>query len=77
MLIAGIAILLLVIVAGLWYVRRTPVVSPEAGSSPAPEQSLGGQIYEQSNNPIAGKVETSNPAENANPLKEVYKNPFE
>lgn len=48
----------------------TPAAKPTA---PQPE-TLGGKIYDQTKNPIQGKVPTLNPV--ANPVQGLYKNPF-
>ncbi len=86
-----IATLVILIVAGIavWYVvsqsgpapvaSSVPVVAPET-KPPAPAvavttSSLGATLYEKSQNPIQNKVPEIAPT--ANPIKNVYKNPFE
>ena len=39
--------------------------------------SLGGQIYNQTQNPLKDKIPETNPFSKVNPFKGVYKNPFE
>ena len=38
--------------------------------------SLGGQIFQQVQNPIQEKLPDTNPMENANPIQGAYTNPF-
>ncbi len=49
--------------------------SPAAGAS----QSLGAQVYEQSQNPVKDQVPENNAFKNssANPVSQSYKNPFQ
>lgn len=56
-----------------WYFRnfKSPLVEKIT-----PASTLGGQIYEQANNPIQDKLpDTVAPV--ANPIQDAYKNPFE
>lgn len=51
-------------------------VAPALVSATTTPQSLGTTIYEQSQNPLQGKVPVAgNPA--VNPIEGVYKNPFQ
>lgn len=44
----------------------------------APAQGMGGQIYEKIQNPLEDKLPETNPfSVETNPVKKVYKNPFE
>lgn len=77
-IIAFIAIAVLVL-AGIWWWqenKKSEIISPQAEEQkPA---GLGGQLYEGVNNPVEGKVPETNPFKTeTNPIKGVYKNPFE
>ena len=77
-IIAFIAIAVLVL-AGVWWWqvnKKSEIISPQAEEQkPA---GLGGQLYESVNNPVEGKVPETNPFKTeTNPIKGVYKNPFE
>lgn len=50
----------------------TPATSETASTS----QSLGAQIYSQSNNPIPTNLPATNPVQNTNPIQGLYTNPF-
>ncbi|MEK7664016.1 MAG: hypothetical protein AAB340_01005 [Patescibacteria group bacterium] len=56
---------------------RSPsqVVTPEPKRT-IEDDSLGGQIFEQSQNPIQEKLPDTNPVKNANPIEGAYTNPF-
>ena len=82
-----VSILVIVAGVGFWYWQKKgakaifPQTSiPEAENlSPAEvKESLGGQIFEQTQNPLKGKLPPTNPFEETetNPLKNVYQNPF-
>lgn len=86
--VATIIIAVAIAAAGLlyWYIfsnRQATPNSQPAGLSPnaATNQTstaaggLGATIYQQSQNPIQGKVPTTNPA--VNPIEGAYKNPFQ
>ena len=45
--------------------------------NPNAAQSLGGEIFEKGKNPILDKLPSTNPTEGTNPIRELYKNPFE
>lgn len=73
--IIAIAILAVVAIAGFWlWQKQTPVVP----TGEEPSKSLGGQIFEQSANPVKEKLPETNPftETETNPLDSVYKNPF-
>ncbi len=77
-----------VVVAALvvWYftmdVKVEPNTQHNGNAAPAaPEatsttQSLGAQIYSQSNNPIPTNLPATNPVQNSNPIQGLYTNPF-
>lgn len=74
-----IATIIVLILIGAWWWQKDkkssilPVNVPEQGSA-----GLGGQLYESVNNPVENKVPETNPFNTeTNPLKGVYKNPFE
>jgi len=48
-----------------------PVVVPPVSSS----ESLGGSLYEKTQNPLQDKLPEQSPV--ANPINDAYKNPFE
>lgn len=83
-IISIIVFILAIAVAYLaWFVNRSsapepePVLAPLAQEpAPPPEPSLGGDIYEQVENPVKDKIpESASPV--ANPIGGAYKNPFE
>jgi hypothetical protein len=54
----------------------TPVVPPPPPPpAVAPSESLGGSLYEKSQNPLEDKLPDQSPV--ANPINDAYKNPFE
>lgn len=67
------------------YFQKVSTPASKQVSAPEETQTLGGQIYEQIQNPIGQIIETNpfeaktNPFEETktNPFKDVYKNPFE
>jgi hypothetical protein len=66
---------------GIWLWQRE-VPQLELAKLPSfreSEESLGGQIYERSQNPLSGEIPPTNPFEvkETNPLSNIYKNPFE
>lgn len=78
-IVIGVLVLLL-IVAGIWYWQ-----SREAPPPPQEEPAgVGAQIFEKAQNPVADKVPETNPFESTpnpfkketNPLKAIYQNPF-
>ncbi|MBI2888343.1 MAG: hypothetical protein HYY10_00275 [Candidatus Liptonbacteria bacterium] len=85
--IAALVILVAAAIA-VWYVLSqdgsapttppAPVAQPEAPTVPsaaATTSSLGASLLEKAQNPIQDKVPELSPT--ANPVKDVYKNPFE
>ena len=84
--ITAVIVVLIAIGFFVWwkYYRPAPVPAPAVPTAEEP-QTLGGQIYEQVQNPAERLPETNpfeakvNPFEEAktNPYKDVYKNPFE
>ncbi len=75
-----IAIFAVVIIAALAFWWWQNGKEAEVLQLPETEQpaSLGSQIYESVSNPVGGKVPETNPFKTeTNPLKDVYKNPFE
>lgn len=83
------AIAILVIAAGVvfWYMsanRRmeNPLKQQTLTKELSPEEAqdtLGGQILGKTQNPIEGELPATNPFEETetNPLKDIYRNPFE
>ncbi len=79
-------IVVLVLVAVVWYLKfyqappkSLPITTPSASLNPAitsPTSTLGGQIYQQTQNPIQNKL-PGTVAPVPNPLQKVYKNPFD
>jgi len=53
----------------------TEVAPPPPPPAVAPSESLGGSLYEKSQNPIEDKLPEQSPV--ANPINDAYKNPFE
>lgn len=84
--IVFIAVLILLAIA-VWYYRRpagkqptiftgTPAPTSPPVAAPAAKPSLGSQLYEQSKNPVQGKLpNTVSPV--PNPIQGIYKNPFQ
>ena len=68
-----IVIAVIIAAAGFWYwskSKRTP--PPEEASS------LGGQIFDKTQNPLEGQVPDANPfKDQKNPLDAIYQIPFE
>lgn len=77
-IIAITAIIILVLIgAWLWQKNRKSAILPSETLEQKPA-GLGGQLYESVNNPVENKVPETNPFNaETNPLKGVYKNPFE
>ena len=82
-ILVAIAVVSLVAGLAIWklyykgQLPQAPITGEETPTGEVIENpSLGSQLYEQANNPISGKLpESVAPA--PNPLKGVYKNPFE
>ncbi len=74
-LMLGLVILLLTVVAALfWYMRRTPTPLPESTAKEG--AGLGAQIFEGAQNPLKNDVPETNPfAAETNPFKQET-NPY-
>lgn len=80
-------IIVALLIAGIVYwffiadkTPRTPSPNENQAVQPSPQgtaQSLGGEIYEQAQNPLQDKLPSTNPVQNVNPIENVYTNPFE
>ena len=69
-------IIVVILVAGglFWYFKFYK--KPVSVEKVTPAATLGGQIYEQANNPIQNKLpDTVAPV--PNPIQDTYKNPFQ
>ncbi|MBI2120308.1 MAG: hypothetical protein HYT94_01640 [Parcubacteria group bacterium] len=87
-IISVVVFILAILVAYLaWSVNKAPEAAPEqapvlapiakeAPPMPETEPSLGGDIYEQTQNPVKDKIPES-VAPVSNPIGGAYKNPFE
>ena len=76
LLIIGLAIfiVLVILVVGIWYWFGDKQFFSQTQEAP----TLGGEIFEKTQNPIGGKLPDTNPFKNQkNPLDSLYKNPFE
>ncbi len=77
-----ITILMLVLVAAAVVFWKLQVAPRQKANTyvPKPEQQapgLGAQVYEQTQNPVAGQVPSTNPFDKpANPIEGSYTNPF-
>lgn len=74
-----VAAIVIAIGATIWYfgARRTKTPQqPNAGISNVSSSTLGGTLYEKTNNPIQNKLPNT-VAPMPNPLQNVYKNPFQ
>ncbi|MDO8676663.1 MAG: hypothetical protein Q7K16_03395 [Candidatus Azambacteria bacterium] len=66
-----VVIILVAAGVGFWYWSRN-VKAPEE------TPTLGGQIFEKTQNPLEGQVPDANPfKDQKNPLDTIYQNPFE
>ena len=85
--IAAVATLVIAVGIGFWYWQKKgglgifPQLSAPTAKELSPAEvkgSLGGQIFEQTQNPLKGKLPPTNPFEKTetNPLKNVHQNPF-
>ena len=84
--IVAVALIFLAGGAGFWYWSQRKVSTPETTTAPFSEltpteakDTLGGQIIGKTQNPLEGELPPTNPFEKTetNPLKNVYRNPFE
>lgn len=74
--LVAIVVAVILAVAGFFYWKNYYKPPPPKGTETAGESSLGGEIYTRVTNPVSGQLPaTTAPA--PNPLKGVYKNPFE
>ncbi|MBI2622983.1 MAG: hypothetical protein HYW65_00190 [Candidatus Liptonbacteria bacterium] len=82
----AVAVVVIVAVIAWWFVSSyggapapatpsTPVAQPATPAAAVTTSSLGASILEKAQNPLQGKVQEISPT--ANPVKNVYKNPFE
>lgn len=82
-----IVLIFLALGAGFWFWSQKggqgifPQLSAPTAKELSPAEikgSLGSQIFEQTQNPLKGKLPPTNPFEKTetNPLKDVYQNPF-
>ncbi|MBI2011069.1 MAG: hypothetical protein HYS89_02500 [Candidatus Colwellbacteria bacterium] len=82
-----VVLILLALGAGFWFWSQkggrgiSPQLSVPTAKELSPAEikgSLGGQIFEQTQNPLKNKLPPTNPFEKTetNPLKDVYQNPF-
>ena len=82
-LFIGVAVILIGIAAFIFIILGspntptavTPGISPPSPAVAGPNESLGGQIYEKSQNPIQDKVPGLTPA--PNPIEKACSNPFD
>ena len=78
----GVVLALVVVIgAGFWYWRSRKVATVERSTTQLTKEAVsvgfGAQVLEKSQNPIKDRIPETNPFEkNANPLRNVYKNPF-
>ncbi|MDE2312249.1 MAG: hypothetical protein KGJ93_04170 [Patescibacteria group bacterium] len=57
--------------------RQEVVMQPKAPAVSAAPQSLGAQVYQQTQAPAAGQIPNNNPfSQSANPIQQSYTNPF-
>lgn len=84
--ILTVTITLVVAALVVWYFVADVKVEPKAQQNvnttstavgaTSTVQSLGAQIYSQSNNPIPANLPATNPVQNSNPIQGLYTNPF-
>jgi len=84
--IAAVVTLVIAVGIGFWYWQKKGGLGIDQQATSLAEKlspaevkgSLGGQIFEQTQNPLKGKLPPTNPFEKTetNPLKNVYQNPF-
>ncbi|OGZ05785.1 MAG: hypothetical protein A2942_00815 [Candidatus Lloydbacteria bacterium RIFCSPLOWO2_01_FULL_50_20] len=72
-LVSIIAAVIIIAGVGFWYWSKNKQSSRSEEAS-----SLGGQIFDKTQNPLEGQVPDANPFKNQkNPLDSIYQNPFE
>lgn len=76
----AIVVAVVLILLGVWWWQKDQKTEIAPGEPIGEEKpaGLGSELYESVNNPVEGKVPETNPFKTeTNPLKDVYKNPFE
>ncbi|MEK7193699.1 MAG: hypothetical protein AAB652_02820 [Patescibacteria group bacterium] len=81
-----VAVIIVLVVLTAWYFlqKQSATQAPlfdganqAPSSTPDASQSLGGELYQKSSNPIGDKLPaTNNPIKDANPIEGLYQNPF-
>jgi len=82
------AVVLILLALGVWYFwyqkNSMPPTDNQNAALPANlqesaevKQSLGGELYNKANNPLADKLPDLDPVAGANAILGFYKNPFE
>ena len=74
---AGVVVVLAGIFYWWWAQKGNVAVAPQENSASAGGNSLGEDLLEKAQNPLADKLPTVNPGLGVNPLAGSYKNPFE
>jgi hypothetical protein len=80
---AVITVLLFLVIGAVWQWRRKSAVHvpPPGLEKPREEEGttgFGASLYERARNPVEGELPVTNPfTKENNPLKGIYKNPFE
>ena len=70
-IIVAIVVVVVIVAAGFWYWSKNK--QSQEGSS-----TLGGQIFDKTQNQLQGQVPDANPfKDQKNPFDAIYKNPFE
>lgn len=77
--IALIPLIILLIVGGILFFLISKGIVKNPLSQKPQSSSLGGQIFNEAQNPVSGKIPETNPlgAVKINPFKNVYPNPFD
>jgi len=74
----GVAVILAGIILWWWQAQNAQDAVPSLGNqAPAAGTSLGENLLEKAQNPLADKLPVVNPGAGVNPLEGSYKNPFE
>jgi len=67
-ILVSVVVAIVIAAAGFWFWSKNKQV---------PSSSLGGQIFEKTQNPLEGQVPDANPfKDQKNPLDAIYQNPF-
>lgn len=81
LILVAIAILVVIAAVGAYWKfgpSKTVPIEVETLSAPPDAPSLGEALYEEAANPVKNVVPETNPfSGETNPLKAIYKNPFE